>query len=263
MNESASSLLAAILTGGEAPADLYSVEGSRLYERFAEFDDSEQRELLRRLAATEGEILELACGGGRLALPFLALGRPVVGIDLSEEMIRILQDRYDRLPRSRRRVPLTAVVGDMRDFDLGRQFGAIVLATTSVFLLDISERQQLFAAVRRHLAPGGLFFVTVYASSLEAGSSSTRLIPLVGDVPTVALLSDQVREDGRTREITALQVSRDGDGVLDVASFSSVVYTASQEEIDEELEQAGFTRSESIALTGGDAGGLRIKGYSL
>ncbi|MFS0911070.1 daptide-type RiPP biosynthesis methyltransferase [Microbacterium sp. 179-I 3D2 NHS] len=263
MNESASSRLAAILTGGEPPADLYSVEGSRLYERFAEFDDSEQRELLRRLAATEGDILELACGGGRLALPFLALGRPVVGIDLSEEMIRILQDRYDRLPRSRRRVPLTAVVADMRNFELGRLFGAIVLATTSIFLLDASDREQLFAAVRRHLAPGGLFFVTVYESSLEAGASSTRLVPLTGVVPAVALLSDQVREDGRTREVTALQISRDHEGALDVAAFSSVVHTASKEELDDELVRAGFTHVESIALSGGDAGGLRIRGYSL
>lgn len=257
-----SSLLADILTGGEPTADLYSVEGSRLYERFAEFDDSEQRELLRRLASTDGDILELACGGGRLALPFLSLGRPVVGVDLSAEMIRILQDRYSRLPRSRRRVPLTALVADMRDFDLGRLFGVIVLATTSVFLLDISDRQRLFAAVRRHLAPGGRFFVSVYDVGLQPGAVSSRIVPLAGDDPAVALLSDQVGEDGRTREVSAVQLTRGRDGELKIDAFSSVVFTATKEEIDAELEVAGFTHAESILVGGEDASALRIMGYT-
>lgn len=258
-----SSLLANILTGGEPPADLYSVEGSRLYERFAEFDDSEQRELLRRLDSTDGDILELACGGGRLALPFLSLGRPVVGIDLSPEMVRILQDRHSRLPQSRRRVPLTALVADMRDFDLGRLFGVIVLATTSVFLLDVSDRRRLFASVRRHLAPGGTFFVSVYDSGLKPGAASTRIVPLAGDEPAVALLSDQVGQDGRTREVSAVHLARQRDGELKIEAYSSIVFTATKEEIDAELEVAGFTYVESIDVGGDDASALRIMGYTV
>jgi SAM-dependent methyltransferase len=249
--------LAAILTDGAEPIDLYSLEGSRLYERFAEFDDSEQGELLRRLSRTEGDVLELACGGGRLTLPFLSLGRPVVGIDLSPEMIRILRDRYDRLPGSRRRVPLFAEIADMRDFDLQRCFGAIVLATTSVFLLDRDGRQRLFASVKRHLASGGVFLMTVHAAPLHPGATSTRVVPLSGTRPEVVLLSDLVGEDGRTREISALHVFRGDDGVLDIASYHSVVFAASEQELDAELATAGLTRVESV-----EAGALRILGYS-
>jgi SAM-dependent methyltransferase len=255
--------LATILTEGSEPADLYSVEGSRLYERFAEFDDSEQRELLRRLSRADGDILELAAGGGRLTLPFLSLGRPVVGIDLSPEMVRILRDRYDRLPASRRRVSLTAEIADMRCFDLQRRFGAIVLATTSVFLLDAGGRQQLFASVKGHLASGGVFLLTVYAAPLQPGATSTRVIPLAGQHPEAVLLSDLVRDDGRTREISALHVARSEEGALDVSSYSSVVFVASEDELDAELAAAGLTRVESIEVGGSaDAGALRILGYS-
>lgn len=256
--------LAAMLTDRREPADLYSVEGSRLYERFAEFDDSERRELLRRLSRAEGDILELAAGGGRLALPFLSLGRPVVGIDLSPEMVRILRERYDRLPASRRRVSLSAELADMRDFDLPRQFGAIVLATTSVFLLDADGRQQLFASVRRHLASGGVFLLTVHAAPLLPGATSTRIVPLAGRRPEVVLLSDLIGEDGRTREISALHIARGDDGALDVSSYSSVVFVASEDELDAELSAAGLARVESIEVGGAaDAGALRILGYSV
>lgn len=261
--ESAPRLLASILTGGREPADLYSVDGARLYEEFAAFDDSEQKELLRLLSQTGGDILELACGGGRLTLPMLALGRPVTGIDLSAEMIRILRDRYDRLPGSRRRVPLATLVADMRDFALGRRFGAIVLATTSVSLLDSGGRQELFAAVARHLIPEGRFFVTVHDSPLRPGATSTRIVPLPGDGRSVAVLSDVVDDTAQRREITALRVVRGDDGGFDVGAFASTVFVVSPEELDAELEAAGLVRVVSTGVaSSADETGLRILGYA-
>lgn len=50
---------------------------------------------------------------------------------------------------------LELVEGDMRDFDLGREFDFIFIARNS--LLHVSSAEDLvatFAAVRRHLAPG-------------------------------------------------------------------------------------------------------------
>lgn len=254
-------LLATLLTGGGEPADLYCAEGSRLYEEIAAFDDSEGKELVRCLLRTEGDILELACGGGRLTLPLLALGRPVVGIDLSEEMIRILRARYDRLPRSRRRVALMPLVADMRDFELDRRFGAIVLAATSISLLDRRGRQELFGSVKRHLAPGGRFFVTVHASAKSAGATSTRVVPISGDRPAVVLLSEVVDADAYTREVTALRVTRGDGGALEVSAFASTVFLISAAELDAELVAAGLVHTGSIGVEGGD-GALRIAGYA-
>ncbi|MDR6866962.1 SAM-dependent methyltransferase [Microbacterium resistens] len=275
-------VLAALLTAGSPSDDLYSTEGSRLYERLAEFDVSEQTALLRLLAGTDGDILELACGGGRLAFPLLSLGRPVTGLDLSPEMIRALEERYRALPASRRTVPLTGVVGDMRDFVLGGVFGAIVLGTTSMLLLDEEGRRRLYASVRRHLAPGGRFFVSVPGKAMAPGSTSTRVVPLRGETPSVAIVSDHVRVGGRTRDVSILHLSRPEGGDLVTREFSSTVFLLTAGELDRELAEAGFTLADTViadtvaagtatagtvaadtATAGGGAeGGLLVRGYT-
>ncbi|MDF2560540.1 MAG: hypothetical protein K0R99_1986 [Microbacterium sp.] len=256
-------VLATLLTGGREPADLYSPEGSQLYEELAAFDESEQKELLQSVVRTRGDILELACGGGRLTLPLLALGRPVVGIDLSAEMIRMLRARHDRLPGSRRGVALTTLIADMRDFDLGRRFGAIVLAATSISLLDRHGRRELYEAVKKHLAPDGRFFVTVHASPLRAGASSTQLVPLPGGRPAVVVLSEVVDADARMREITALRVIGGDGGAPEVRAFGSTVFLISEEELDAEVAAAGLVRTESIGVAGSQSGAaLRIAEYA-
>lgn len=257
--------LAAVLSPGVPPEDLYSVDGSRLYEKLAEFDVCEQTALLRRVSSLTGEILELACGGGRLALPLLSLGRPVTGIDLSPEMIHILENRYASLPASRRRVPLMPLVADMRNFALDRTFGAIVLGTTSIFLLDRLGRQELYRSVKRHLAPGGRFFVSVHESVLAPGSTATRIVPLRDESGSVALVSDQVRVDGRTRDVSILHLTRSVAGELETREFTSVVNMIPLEELDGELAEKGFTRVETIVASEAtaDVGALLLCGYAV
>jgi SAM-dependent methyltransferase len=256
-------VLASLLTGAREPADLYSVEGSQLYEELAAFDDSEQRELLQCLLRTRGDILELACGGGRLTLPLLALGRPVVGIDRSAEMIRMLRARHDRLPASRRRVALTTKLADMRGFALDRRFGAIVLAATSITLLDRHGRREMYGAVKKHLAPDGRFFVTVHASPLRAGATSTRLVVLPGARPAVVLLSEVVDTDAHTREVTALRVLGGDDGAPDAGAFGSTVFLIAEAELDAELAGVGLVRTGSIGVEGSEtSGALRIAEYA-
>lgn len=256
-------VLASLLAPGD-PEDLYSPAGARLYERLAAFDTSEQAALLRLLSEDDGEILELACGGGRLALPLLSLGRPVTGIDLSPEMIRLLLRRYDGLPTSRRPAPLTAIVGDMRDFSLGRTFGSIVLGTTSLLLLDGKDRARLYGVVRRHLGPQGRFLVSVHASAPRPGATSTRIVPLVDGEAEAAVISDEVTRDGRTRHVSILHVARERGGALEAAEYASTVAVLTADEVDHELVDAGFSRVESVDAGAGAAGseGLLIRAYT-
>lgn len=255
-------VLASLMASG-VPEDLYSPAGARLYDRLAEFDTSEQAALLRLLSEDDGEILELACGGGRLALPLLSLGRPVTGIDSSAEMIRLLRRRYDGLPSSRRRAPLTAIVGDMRDFSLGRTFGSIVLGTTSLLLLDDGDRARLYGCVRRHLGPKGRFFVSVHRAAPPAGSTSTRIVPLVDDEAEAAVISDYVTRDGRTRQVSILHIVRDGNGTVGAVEYTSAVAVLTAEEVDRELRDAGFSPVGGIDAGAGASvsEGLLIRAY--
>ncbi|GAA2226916.1 hypothetical protein GCM10010430_02720 [Kitasatospora cystarginea] len=139
--------------------DLYDEVGAPIYHAMAGSETIEVRELVGELRSTQGAILELAAGSGRLTLPLLTLGRDLVALEKAPGMIRLLQERLQNLPVTRRD-RCTVVAGDMSDFDLDQPFGAIVLGATSISLLDATGRTGLYRSVRRHLAPGGKFLLT-------------------------------------------------------------------------------------------------------
>ncbi|WP_330239374.1 daptide-type RiPP biosynthesis methyltransferase [Streptomyces sp. NBC_00525] len=139
---------------------LYDEDGSSIYHELAQQDHHEVRELISLVRGTApGPVLDLAAGSGRLTMPLLALGREVTALELSPSMLDLLRERLERAPAGLRG-RATLVRGDMSDFALGSAFACVVLATTSISLLDEAGRAGLYASVRRHLAPGGRFLLT-------------------------------------------------------------------------------------------------------
>jgi 2-polyprenyl-3-methyl-5-hydroxy-6-metoxy-1,4-benzoquinol methylase len=77
------------------------------------------------------QVLDLACGSGRIAIPLAEAGKQVVGGNLSPEMLQRAQ-----LATEARDLKAEFVRLDMRDFDLGgRLFDTIMVAANSVLHL--------------------------------------------------------------------------------------------------------------------------------
>ena len=105
-----------------------------------------------------GDVLELACGTGQLTVPIASAGLPTVGLDLSAPMLTTARQRA-----ATAKVSIEYLLGDMRNFDLGRKFALIFIARNSLLHLhSIEDLLAAFAAVRRHLAPGGIFAFDVF-----------------------------------------------------------------------------------------------------
>jgi SAM-dependent methyltransferase len=99
-----------------------------------------------------GPVLELACGTGRLTLPIADDGHDVVGLDASRAMLAAAARKG-----AEARVQARFVLGDMRDFDLGQRFGLVIISCNSLaHLTSRGDLRSCFAAVRRHLSPGGI-----------------------------------------------------------------------------------------------------------
>ena len=105
-----------------------------------------------------GGVLELACGTGQLVVPIATAGVPTVGLDLSAAMLTAARELATRANAA-----IEFVRGDMRQFNLGRRFPFIFIARNSLLHLTATEDiLATFAAVRRHLAPGGTFAFDVF-----------------------------------------------------------------------------------------------------
>ena len=112
--------------------------------------------------ATGGPILELACGTGRVLIPIAEAGFTVHGIDISENMLQVARrkisekDLWDR-------VNLTC--GDMAEFDLPLKNFSMAFVAVRSFMHLFTQESQLgcLSCVHRHLKPGGILVMDLYA----------------------------------------------------------------------------------------------------
>lgn len=166
---------------------------------------------------SEGSVLELGVGTGRVAIALAEQGFEVWGLDTSRAML-------DRA-RSKASPELAACLhleeADMRDFNIDRKFALIFAAYgTFPFLLTEEEQASCLACVQEHLAPGGLFVCDLrplHHDPWEPGESVpllhdwTRSLPDSGETVTMtrAVRNDAARQ---VRHQTNIYDLMDGSG---------------------------------------------------
>ncbi|MFZ8834662.1 MAG: class I SAM-dependent DNA methyltransferase, partial [Candidatus Caldipriscus sp.] len=94
-------------------------------------------------------VLEVGCGTGNLTKHLSDMGFKVVGLDSSEDMVRV----------ARRKLPdVEFFVADVREFSLDEKFDAVVSTFDSLNnILEDEEMLKAFINIRRHLRDGGVF----------------------------------------------------------------------------------------------------------
>jgi len=113
-------------------------------------------------AEVEGEILELCCGTGRVAMPLAAAGHRVTGVDLSDEMLQRFELNLVRL-EERARARITRVKQDVTVLDLPKKdFDLCILAFNSLLCVpDFHQQRQVLERAAAHLVPAGELVVDI------------------------------------------------------------------------------------------------------
>jgi SAM-dependent methyltransferase len=117
--------------------------------------------------STEGKILELGCGTGRLLIPIAAAGHEIVGLDLSEYMLAKCQEKLQSQPREvqeRARI----VQGNMSCFDLGESFGLVTVPFRAFqHLISVDGQMACLMCANRHLTMGGKLILDLFQVNLR------------------------------------------------------------------------------------------------
>lgn len=128
-----------------------------LYAHRSLEEAKEQVDAIERLLNLHGteHVLDLACGTGRHSVAFGMKGYQVIGIDLSETLIKKARQRLED-----KNLPVKFHVADMFQLpDIG-SFDLVVNLFTSFGYFQEDERnQQVFDVVCRRLVPNGAFFL--------------------------------------------------------------------------------------------------------
>lgn len=117
---------------------------------------------------TDGPLVELAIGNGRVAIPVaLATGRQVIGIDSSPAMLALAREGA-----ATSGVDLDLREGDMRDFVLEELAGLIYCPFRALLHLPTwADRRRTFERVAASLGPNGRFAWNAFVFDHRVASS--------------------------------------------------------------------------------------------
>jgi ubiquinone/menaquinone biosynthesis C-methylase UbiE len=229
-----------------------SSEGHEGWDDYAPFYDWENARTLgrrdvpfwRNVAINAGgEVLELGCGTGRVALPLGRAGISLTGIDRSEPMLARARRRVSR-SRLARHVRL--IRGDIRDLPFRPSAFSLVMAPYGLLQSLLRERDltATLSAVHRVLQPGGTFGVELVAD-LPAWEEYRQRVSLKGwkqrKGGTHVTLVETVKQD-RARHLTIFEqefTERRGRHKTS-KTFALTFRTLSVPQMARRLTKAGF-----------------------
>jgi ubiquinone/menaquinone biosynthesis C-methylase UbiE len=238
-----------------------SREGWQGWDTYAPFYDWENAQTLgrrdvpfwQRIARqTDGVVLELGCGTGRVTVPLARAGVDLIGIDRSAPMLERAQQRVARAWRAPAisREPATLspqpsfVRGDIRALPFAPQSVAMVLAPYGILQSLIRPRDltAALASVARVIARGGTFGVDLVPDVPKWREYRNR-VQLRGESNGARLtLVESVTQDAR-RHLTMFEqryIER-RDGEVREHRFDLTFRTLSVPAMSRQLERAGFT----------------------
>ncbi|NEW05144.1 class I SAM-dependent methyltransferase [Paenibacillus sp. SYP-B3998] len=121
------------------------------------------RESFERFGTKPTALVDLGCGTGTLAIPLALEGYRVTGIDLSEDMLAVAEQKAEQRSTLLKNGSLRWVQQDLREWGIGEQVDAAISFCDCInYLLEEEEIIQTFQQTYDGLKPGGLFLFDVH-----------------------------------------------------------------------------------------------------
>jgi ubiquinone/menaquinone biosynthesis C-methylase UbiE len=147
--------------------DIYSVV-SEFYDYVVPYRNRHDVDFFVEMARESGSpVLEVGCGSGRILVPTANIGIEIVGLDLSSSMLSLCREKLSRESEEvRGRVQL--VQGDMRDFDIGREFRLVTTPFRPFqHLIAVEDQLACLNSIHKHLVEGGTFILDIFNPHLK------------------------------------------------------------------------------------------------
>jgi ubiquinone/menaquinone biosynthesis C-methylase UbiE len=148
------------------------MENFGLYGNTAFLYDFDNRQLLNDdikfalnyVKRQKGDIMEIACGTGRMTIPIFEeikdSERSILAFDLSDSMLGILRDKLS-LEKTHSRLQVEK--GDMSNFYFNRKFGLVLLMWRAFqHLIDTEDTQSCLKRVYEHMSDDAVLLFNVF-----------------------------------------------------------------------------------------------------
>src|SRR3954453_14978283 len=116
---------------------------------------------LGQLPKKRQDILELAVGSARAAIPLAQAGHRVVGVDNDPAMLRLAAQKRDSVGLNEKQLRL--IKQDILKLNLKQKFDWIILLfNTFLIFTTLEEQDRALQKIRRHLKPTGRFWLDIF-----------------------------------------------------------------------------------------------------
>lgn len=98
----------------------------------------------------EASVIDMGCGSGRDVMAFSDMGHNVLGIDASEELVKLARERLE----------VRVAVGDLSTFRASEPYDGIWCCAALIHLND-EEKKRFFNNLEYNLKKGGVIYISV------------------------------------------------------------------------------------------------------
>ncbi|QNK48088.1 methyltransferase domain-containing protein [Brevibacterium sp. PAMC23299] len=189
------------------------------------------------------KVLDLACGTGEMTVELAQHGFEVTGVDLSDEMLLVANEKAGKLGLS---IPLFQQ--NMAELEGLGQFDCVTIFCDSLnYLRDEEDIVKTFSRVHEHLKDGGLFMFDIHSLYKMEEIFSDHTFAVNGEEVSYIWDCFPGEEPYSVEHDLSFFVRDDESGLYD--RFDELHYqrTYPVEQYKKWLEQAGFTVSEILA----------------
>jgi SAM-dependent methyltransferase len=151
---------------------------------------------------SDGPVLEIGCGTGRVLIPTASAGVEIVGLDASHQMLSVCKRKLSRESEFVQKKVTGLVEADMRSFELGQEFSLVTLPFRPFhYLLNVEDQIACLQSIHRHLVTNGRLILDILNPSLPLPAD--QCLTEFGEEP------EFTTEDGRRVVRRARIASRD------------------------------------------------------
>lgn len=191
-------------------------------------------------------VLEMACGTGRLYVPFLDMGYDIHGSDISESMLDVLREKCND-----RNLNPTLYQGDSKEIDINNKYGLIYYPFSSLqHLKGIEAQKKTFKNIYEHIKKGGKFAFDLPKPSFEYinenyGELKQENVTKDGTEYTVEFWSEISNEAKMECDLSERVINKDENKIIYGSTFELTLLP--KEQVELLLKYTGFSDYEIYA----------------